>query len=664
MAPTIPSSKLTLSCPLFAADFDPRNDDYLLVGGGGGEGRSGELLDTSKRNEISTIVDLELSRDEDSVTSLAAAHSQDDSIIALAGINSSMAEQKRNNNQHLRSFKIDYPPRKTADAEPRRLTVSDPEKKASKEKDKSKPEKTAPLSQASLFRTKGAESGDTYQRVLRLSPWNDESSTRVAAITTGLAPSGEVVFFNATSAPTGSDVIGRIRLDSGEEAEDVDITDLDKGKFKVAYTNGVDVFTCQVASKTKSNASPDVSRVYSTPLPAKGKGKPKFRALRFLSPTSLLLLQNSPDRSGCELVLLHLPTSSDKKQASIIHRRKLHRTMKIGLGMDICNLGTNPENQEQSIIAVSGSNLSIEILTIEHDPSQGYSKPKPYTILSEVHPFSMTKIAFSNFIPPPHPVTPEVGPQSVKLASVSMGNTVVIHTLDLSPFPPPSTHPRYVLSKPGLSDNWQTFYSGSFAILILAFVCFLLQAFAEIRGASEPYLGAVNWLPGTIREAVARPYMFEPPKKAYYVDDYPSSSIAAPTHTYPQTNTNTNTPSYLPTEDPIHPHKPSSLRDILRSRRDAGAIDLASDSAPQPPSLIVRSEGSEILIETEDTASPDIRESTVAWEKLGAEERTAWLERLVESGHWAVEESESILTGVLFGTYSGLVGDWVRSGLP
>jgi hypothetical protein len=41
MAPTIPSAKLTLSCPLFAADFDPRNHGFLLVGGGGGEGRSG-----------------------------------------------------------------------------------------------------------------------------------------------------------------------------------------------------------------------------------------------------------------------------------------------------------------------------------------------------------------------------------------------------------------------------------------------------------------------------------------------------------------------------------------------------------------------------------------------------------------------------------------------
>lgn len=41
MAPNIYPAKLTLSCPLFAADFDPRNNRFLLVGGGGGQGRSG-----------------------------------------------------------------------------------------------------------------------------------------------------------------------------------------------------------------------------------------------------------------------------------------------------------------------------------------------------------------------------------------------------------------------------------------------------------------------------------------------------------------------------------------------------------------------------------------------------------------------------------------------
>ena len=37
----MPCAKITLTYPLYAADFDPRNSDFLLVGGGGGEGRSG-----------------------------------------------------------------------------------------------------------------------------------------------------------------------------------------------------------------------------------------------------------------------------------------------------------------------------------------------------------------------------------------------------------------------------------------------------------------------------------------------------------------------------------------------------------------------------------------------------------------------------------------------
>ena len=41
MASTIPSAKLTLSYPLYACDFDPTDSSKLVVGGGGGAGRSG-----------------------------------------------------------------------------------------------------------------------------------------------------------------------------------------------------------------------------------------------------------------------------------------------------------------------------------------------------------------------------------------------------------------------------------------------------------------------------------------------------------------------------------------------------------------------------------------------------------------------------------------------
>jgi hypothetical protein len=582
------------------------------------------------------------------VTSLAAAHSQDDSTIALAGINSSVAEQKRNNNQHLRSFKIDYPRASADDAQPLKFAVTDQEGS----------EKTAPLSRASLFRTKGLESGaDTYQRVLRLSPWRDVESTRVGAIATGFAPSGEIVFFNATPAPNEADGIGRIRLGSGEEAEDVDITDLDDGKFRAAYTNGVDVFTCQVSSGSKSSVAPDVSCVYSVPLPAKGKAKPKLRTLRFLSPTTLLLLQNAPDRGGCELLLLRLPKSGDTTPGKVTSRKRLHGSMRIGLGLDVCNLGANLEGQQQSIIAVSGSDLSIEVLTVDSDPRKGggYGKLRPYTTLRDVHPFSMTKICFSTFLPPAHPVTAQVGPQAVKLASVSMGNTVVVHTLPLAPFPPPSKTPRYVLSQPGRSDAWDTFYFGFVALCSLLLTCVLLQAFAEVRGLTPPFLGSADWLPPHVRDAVARPYMFEPFHRTHHLDDI------LPDPTQQQT----------PDSEPEHSTQPfHSLRDLLLAHRDAGTIALTSDSesdvTSNRPSVIVRNTGpnaDSVLVETADAASPEIRAQTVPWEELGEEQRAAWMQRLVDTGHWTVEESESILQGVLFGEYAGFVGSWVGRSL-
>lgn len=41
MASPAATAKITLTYPLYAADFDPHNSSYLLVGGGGGESRSG-----------------------------------------------------------------------------------------------------------------------------------------------------------------------------------------------------------------------------------------------------------------------------------------------------------------------------------------------------------------------------------------------------------------------------------------------------------------------------------------------------------------------------------------------------------------------------------------------------------------------------------------------
>ena len=41
MAPQFSTAELELSYPIYAADFDPYNNGFLVVGGGGGESKSG-----------------------------------------------------------------------------------------------------------------------------------------------------------------------------------------------------------------------------------------------------------------------------------------------------------------------------------------------------------------------------------------------------------------------------------------------------------------------------------------------------------------------------------------------------------------------------------------------------------------------------------------------
>lgn len=581
---------------------------------------------------------------------MAAAQSSDTSIVTFAGINSSIALQKQNKNRHLRSFQIDYPPRR-----------SDSPSTESKSSAGSKPGQTVNLSQESLFRTVASSNGstDTYQRITRPSPWKGENAARIAAITTGLAPSGEIVFFNAnTTTPNEGDVIGRIRLKSDEEAEDIDIAcqDEDKGFFSVAYTNGLDVFTTRISPETRSNAAPDVRCVYSTPANTNGKGpRAKFRALRFLSPTTLLLLRNAPDRKGCELLLLDMrPTlSSPSSLATIIRQHKLRQSIKIGLGLDVCNLGANPTDTQQSIIAVSGSDQTLEVLTIDfdslrqHRKDAGYSRFRVYASFRDVHPFSMTRICFSHFAPPSNPVTPETLPQYVKLASVSMGNTVVVHTFPLSPIPPQSRNPRYVLARPGESDFLTGLVSTATAFFSIALVILLLQAFTEIRGVMPPYLGVTDYLPPDIRAAIARPYDAPVPPSSPASSPLPDQILpntpADPGQSQPfflhDIIPNSET-AFLISCDPssndlvVEPHTPNPRIQLPDDTPQSGSVSKSDPAADRDP-------GSD-----SDTTFHPPRQ----WTDLSTEERLSWKTQLINAGLWnqQEDEDESILHSVFF----------------
>jgi glycyl-tRNA synthetase len=571
------------------------------------------LLDTSKREEVSEIMDIDLSRDEDSVTSLAVVDSSEASATIYAGINSSAAEQEADNNEHLRSFRIEYPPKTKAE-----------EDTEGNEKSKYKAKTTA-LGKASLFKGSSAAKKETYQRITRLSPATQDGKARIAALASGLAPRGQLLLLNALTKPAPSMVVDRIDL-SKDEAADVDMIEDDSGDLLVAFCTADDVLVYR-AKRGSSSASNMPYYVHT--IPPKDvfdfdQKRPSLRSLRFLTPNRLLLLQNRPNRTGVDLLVLHL---NDTALGTVTFQKRLHKSMKAAVALTICILSKSHTGEKQFAIAVAGSDISIEVLTLDYTPTKGLSKFTTLRTLRNVHPLQMTALTFSTFFPPPMPVTATTPPQHIKLASVSMGNTVAVHTFPLYPHPPTKTRtPRYVLTKPGISETISQAFAVFFAIVVVCFAAFLLQAFLEIRGGSPAHLGAAEYLPAGLRRALEQPFV-------------------ALSHN-----------PVLPTEIPIVRSTNRRLRDLLGHHETHKELSEATGK-----NIMVRDVGTDISAELhhdEETLKRDGKR----WEELSEPEKRAWRKKLVDTGRWAAEEGETVLKGVFFGELAGIVGGIVGGG--
>lgn len=205
MAPPIPSAELRLSYPLYAVDFDSQDDDRLIVGGGGGAVRSGvgnkiSVLDASNPESLEVVSELELSRDEDSVNTIAVGARQNNSVLVYAGINSGEAEIKAGKNEHFRVFSA-----------PAKAKAGDIQE----------------LSRTALFKTGDKEA---YQRVMRISAPYD-GSKQVGAVATGTSKDPQIALFdlptwkNPKAAPALRGV-----LEVAKEAMDMDILQLPQKK--------------------------------------------------------------------------------------------------------------------------------------------------------------------------------------------------------------------------------------------------------------------------------------------------------------------------------------------------------------------------------------------------------------------------------------------------
>ncbi|KAL8814069.1 MAG: hypothetical protein Q9223_006683 [Gallowayella weberi] len=723
MGPPVATAGLDLKYPLWASDFDPLNNNFLIVGGGGGESRTGlgnkiTLLDTSRKQTISEVVDIDLSRDEDSVSSLAIASSTDTSVTAFAGINSSEKDQKAGKNEHLRSFRLEYPPQRKASSDKSNDTGYQTYKG-----------QTSPLGRASLFTPSTAARKETFQRITRLSRPSKINGSQLGAIATGLAPEGEVVLFDAkTNGPMGPWVEARLRLGKGVQAEDVDIMELNDsdnsptGTFAVAYCTDYEVHVCRMI--LKQNPVPELQFAYGEPHPDvfAGKARPRFRSLRFITPHLLLLLQNRPNRQGADLLLLELSSSF---QGKILGRKTLHRGINAATALSVTHL-SSPSSSESSqlVAAVAGQDNSVSIFTLEHANNALFRslKFKRHLLLNSVHSQTITSLSFTTFSPPV--ATPSSAPpQYIKLASTSIGHTVVVHTLPLMIYPPlsqKSSSRRYVLTPPGRSDTATMILSILISALAIAFGAFILQVFTEIRGGAPEYLGAKGWLSQRVHDYLAIPNVLNngtsiAPSTTAFSTLSDQASLASSSLSEQITKTLSDIKSsasdFTGTAKETLYDTPEAARAAVHSALDAASsaaseLNAASEAYSATASSSVSSLSSSASAQTStghhhirdllsrhhkhrrhesssaiphmvihgDEESGKLKagfhhpgkeagEEVKKFEDLTKREKEMWKKRLKDAGVWTVEEGESVLKGVFFGSIAGAVGNAVRGAM-
>ena len=234
------------------------------------------------------------------------------------------------------------------------------------------------LSQTTLFTTPqsvGAKK-EGYQRIVRLSPPQRAASStpnrRIGAIASSLAgDENEVVIFSATSnKPTSQDIIARITLTKAQEANDLDIFTQEEGRFRVAYVTDQEVFVQDVRynfEQNKARGKSEHMQVYTIPKVEKGT-RSKLRCVRWLSPKHLLLLSNKPNRTGVELLLLHL---YEQGPGSIVLRKTMPKHVKAATDMDVCLLDADDEGAYQIAIAVGAIDISLTVYTMDyHGPAR------------------------------------------------------------------------------------------------------------------------------------------------------------------------------------------------------------------------------------------------------------------------------------------------------
>ncbi|RBR25889.1 uncharacterized protein FIESC28_01382 [Fusarium coffeatum] len=477
MASLFPRSSIELDYPLYAVDFDPEDANRVVVGGGGGPSKTGvgnkiTVLETVSQNELRSAGEITLSRDEDSVMSLAVGPHKGKTTYVYAGVNSSPESLAQGKNEHLRALSVD----------PSKLRTS----VGAKTPDANITE----ASRTSLFKNPDI---DTYQRLLRIA-----GSTGAAATAMGREP--QIAIFDVAGP------VAKLRglLELEKEAEDLDIVQTGENDFQVAYCSKYELYLVNISGKEVS----EPRKVYT--MKDDHGERPAFRAIRYLSPNFLAAASNLPKRSGVIVQAFRLPKDEQTEARLSINARIPRKISATALAVANLSPPASPFGSigdTQFVIAVAGHDSSITLYTLEHSVGGNIellAKLWHLHTLKEVHGAdNITGLAFSHFTTPKN----NLRQQYIKLASTSLQKTVAVHSIALKKHAEksprnkkgPPRAPRYVTAKDSREVSSRGLHI-TMAIIVLV-MALVAQGVLELIGGSPPILGAQKAFPqyGTLR---------------------------------------------------------------------------------------------------------------------------------------------------------------------
>ncbi|OBT63293.1 hypothetical protein VE03_07959 [Pseudogymnoascus sp. 23342-1-I1] len=632
MATGIASAKVTLSYPLYACDFDPNDATRLVVAGGGGAGKNGvgnkiSVLDASEPDSLGEIAEAELSKEEDNPTSLAVSKTVSGFTFIYAGVNSSTKDVEKGNNEHFRVYAL------------------------GKKQKKGNPI-IQEVSREQLF---VSNDNATYQRLLRLSR-PSEKGIQLGVVATGFAKPSLLAIFDTADGKKSLGSRGVIELD--KEAEDVDVIQTGPEEYRVAYCDNHTIFLKTISPKAELE---NATSIYNMPG-SYGKREPgsppppSFRSLRFLTPNFVAVLINKPARTGAQIRILRITLERTGYVANPAQTLFLPKKVTQATGLAVANLNPPPVaggvQDNTRFVLAAADQAAISIATLDYKVSYTItymSSPKLLTRVEDVHPMQITGLAFAPFTP----TDKESSAQTLRLASVSVGNTVVVQSLPLSYS---QEKKLYHVAIKSARTGPEFGVRNAISVLAIVAIGILLQTILELSGRSPTILGAEERLPTVIRDYLTtrEPAHWQRPNEgassggaATYeaFADHPVASLLAALR------------SEAAEGQPIVMRPAVGERGADEETEKLATFNAGDEEAAREEIErdIKAGAGGPIDARLHDEEEHGPHEGQT-WEELGDEQKKAWERRLREMGHWAGDLPETLFKGVLFSEIAGAVG--------